>query len=125
MYDNYNYPCGADTPDSPWSEPIIPEQEFNVCVMQTLVKETAISTDQYQPEYDEETGTTYANTDDTDWVKVYEEVACTPKHLIEACKKIAQWAVDNGTKSIDGVYLPAIIKECDGWDVDNTEVEEI
>lgn len=122
---NYNYPMGADTPFAPWNEPIIPELEFNVCAMQTLVKETTISTDQYQPEYDEETGTAYANTDDTDWVKTYEEVACTPKQLIEACKKIAQWAIDNGTKRIDGMWLPRIVEKCDGWEVNETTVEEI
>lgn len=124
---NSNYPAMTQSQwdAAPWNEPVIPEREFNVCAMQTLVKETTISTDQYLPEYDEEDGHTYANTDDTDWVKTYEEIACTPKFLIEACKKIAQWAVNNGTKSIDGMYLPAIIKECDGWDVDNTQVEEI
>jgi hypothetical protein len=125
MYDNYNYPCGADTPDSPWNEPVILEQKFNVCAMQTLVKETTISTDQYQPEYDDETGRTYANTDDTDWKDAYENVACTPSQLIEVCGKLAQHLINGGIKKVDGIWLPAIVKECDGWEVDETTVEEL
>lgn len=110
---------------APWNEPIIPERDFDVRVTQVLVKDDTISTDQYQPEYDEETGTTYANTDDTDWNNVYKEVACTPDMLIAVCKKLAQHLVDNGIKRIDGTWLPSIIKECDGWEVDETTVSEL
>ena len=124
---NSNYPLMSQSEwdNAPFNAPIIPEQEFNVCVMQTLVKETVISTDQYQPEYDEVTGTTYANTDDTDWKDAYKNVACTPSKLIEVCGKLAQHLLNNGIKRIDGIWLPAIVKECDGWEVDETKVEEL
>jgi hypothetical protein len=50
------YPAGSYyDKNAPFNEPIIPERDFDVSVMQTLVKETTISTDQYQPEYDDET----------------------------------------------------------------------
>ncbi len=122
---NYDYPIGSDTKDAPWNEQIIPELDFDVRVTQTLVKKTTIPTDQYQPEYDEEDGHTYVNTDDTDWQDAYENVACTPSKLIEVCGKLAQQFLNNGIKSIDGIWLPAIVKECDGWDVDETTVEEL
>ena len=122
---NYDYPMGSDTKDSPWNEPVIPEQDFDVRVTQTLVKETTISTDQYQPEYDDETGTTYANTDDTDWKDVCENVALTPSQLIEVCGKLAQHLINGGIKKVYGIWLPEIVKECDGWEVDETEVEEL
>jgi len=124
---NSNYPAMTQSQwdAAPWNEPIIPERDFDVRVTQVLVKDDTISTDQYQPEYDEETGTTYANTDDTDWNNVYKEVACTPDMLIAVCKKLAQHLVDNGIKRIDGTWLPSIIKECDGWEVDETTVSEL
>lgn len=120
------YPAGSYYDENaPFNEQIIQEQDFDVCVTQTLVKETTISTDQYRPEYDEENGHTYANTDNTDWKDAYQEVACTPIMLIDVCKKIAQWAIDNGTKRIDGMWLPRIVEECDDWEVNETNVEEI
>jgi hypothetical protein len=124
---NSNYPAMTQSQwdAAPFNEPIIPEREFNVCAMQTLVKETIISTDQYQPEYDEEDGYTYANTENTDWQDAYEKVACTPSQLIEVCGKLAQHLINDGIKKVDGIWLPRIVKECDGWDVDETKVEEL
>lgn len=119
------YPSGAyNDPNAPYNEQIIPKRDFDVRVTQSLVKDTTIFTDQYKPEYDEENGHTYTNTDDTDWKDAYEEVSFTPIMLIDVCKKIAQWAIDNGTKRIDSVWLPSVVKECDGWEVDETKVEE-
>lgn len=120
------YPAGAyNDPNAPYNEPIVPERDFDVRVTQTLVKETTISTDQYQPEYDDETGTTYTNTDDTDWKDVYENVACIPSKLIEVCGRLAQHLINGGIKKVDGIWLPEIVNECDGWEVDETEVEEL
>ena len=72
MYDNYNYPPGADTPDAPWNEPLIPERDFDVEVTITMSKVVTITTDNYVPEYDDEDGHTYANTENTEWDKEFE-----------------------------------------------------
>jgi hypothetical protein len=126
MKESDYYPAGAySDPSAPYNEQIVPEMDFDVRVTQTLVKETTISTDQYQPEYDEEDGHTYANTDDTDWQDAYEKVALTPSQLIEVCGKLAQHLINGGIKKVDGIWLPAIVKECNDWDVDETTVEEL
>lgn len=125
MRESDYYPAGAySDPNAPYNEPMIPERDFEVSVAQVLTKEDTVKTDQYVQEYDDEDGHIYANTDDTDWEKVYEENNCTPKQLIDVCKKIAQWAVGNGTKNIDGIHLPSIIEACDGWNVEELTVEE-
>jgi hypothetical protein len=67
MYDNYHYPAGADNEMAPWNEPVIPKKEFDVLVSQTLSRDTSIYTNDYCPEFDEETGQTDANTECTDW----------------------------------------------------------
>jgi hypothetical protein len=125
MYDNYNYPCGADNPQAPWNEPVVKEREFKVSVLQVLTKDVVISTDDYQPEFDEEYGTTFANTENTDWVKSFENVHYTPLQLIDACKKIAKWAIDNNVKRIDDLYLPRVAEDCNGWQVLEYNVDEI
>ena len=38
MYDNYNYPLGADNPDAPWNQKENPEREIEVTVSVTLSK---------------------------------------------------------------------------------------
>ena len=38
MYDNYNYPDGADTPEAPWNEPIAQEKDINIDVEYVLRK---------------------------------------------------------------------------------------
>lgn len=48
MYDNYNYPPGADTPDAPWNEVEIPEIEVRCEVSVTLTKkDLSVFTDNY------------------------------------------------------------------------------
>jgi len=45
MYDNYNYPPGADTPDAPWNQVEPPETDFEVTVSNVLEKICTITTD--------------------------------------------------------------------------------
>lgn len=45
MYDNYNYPPGADTPDAPWNEVESPEIEFDAQACVTLSKRDTVLTD--------------------------------------------------------------------------------
>lgn len=54
MYDNYNYPEGADTPDAPWNKVDNEEEEVEVTVSITLSKTFKISTDNYSKELEED-----------------------------------------------------------------------
>lgn len=48
MYDNYNYPVGADTPDAPWNQVDPPEKEIEVTVSVTLSKTIKVKVSDYE-----------------------------------------------------------------------------
>ena len=124
MYDNYHYPAGADNERAPWNEPVIPENEFDVLVSQTLSRDASIYTDDYCPEFDEETGRTYTNTEETDWKKAYCDTAMTPLEIIKAADKIAKALLEQGQTRVGGVYLKGLVKDCGGWCEDELEIME-
>ena len=123
---NSNYPpmTQSQWDASPWCEPVVPEREFDVSISQTLSRDTTISTNAYQPKFDEEDGMTYANTEDTDWKKAYSDVAMTPLDIIIAAGKIAKALIEQGQIRVGGVYLKSLVKDCEGWNEDETEVME-
>ena len=45
MYDNYNYPPGADTPAAPWNQVDPPEVDFNVEAIVNLSRTAVVTTD--------------------------------------------------------------------------------
>ena len=47
MYDNYNYPLGADNPDAPWNQKENPEREIEVTVSVTLSKTIKVKVSDY------------------------------------------------------------------------------
>ena len=47
MYDNYNYPVGADIESAPWNQQHKPEKEIEVLVSITLSKTVKIKVDDY------------------------------------------------------------------------------
>lgn len=48
MYDNYNYPPGADGPDAPWNQSDVPEKEIEVTVCISLSKTVKIRVSDYE-----------------------------------------------------------------------------
>lgn len=121
-----NYPLGASdsTPDALWDTIVIPEKEFDVSISQTISRSTSIMTTDYVPKVDEEDGSIYADTSDTDWKRAYKNSSYTPLEIISACKKIAQFNRDNGILHIDGIHLKTLIENCEGWVEDDYEVME-
>lgn len=125
MRDSDFYPMGAYLDASaPYNEVEIPEKEFEVAISQTLSKSTSIWTNQYQPEYDEETGHTDADTTYTDWKKAYQDVAMTPLEIINVAEKIAKALMEEGKTIFAGVYLKDLVEECQDWQDDDYEVIE-
>lgn len=126
MYDNYNYPLGADNERAPWNEVSVPEKTFDMVISQTLSKSVEVLTDDYVPEYDDEDRRTYANTEDTHWDQVYHDNDYhTPLQLIELFKKYLESQLT--TKVVipkSPSYLKRLIKECEGWIEDETEYLE-
>lgn len=126
MYDNYNYPAGADTPDAPWNQPVIPEKDFDVEVTITLFKHETVTTDDYTPEFDDEDGRTYSNTENTDWGKAYKDSGCfTIPELLNELKTYVeadmQTCLPNSRR---GAHLKLLLEACDGWNVMEVVYEE-
>ena len=130
MYDNYNYPPGADTPDAPWNEVEIPEREFDVTISMSLSRTVQCYTNKYIPEVDEENGHLYVDTSDTPWSEVYGDNHKTIPELLEELKKYIQKDLDNladDETKMDKAFhrrrLEFLLTECDEWTVDEEDYE--
>lgn len=119
MYDNYNYPLGADTPDAPWNEPVIPERDFDIDVEFVMSKTVTVTTNDYAPEYDDEDGREYANTENTDWEKAYDNSGNLT--IAEMLQELESYVKDDMTKTAPntgkGRYLQRVLESCQGWEV--------
>ena len=147
------YPAGLtdDTPGCPWSEPDVPEREFEITCSQSLSRTAPVWTNNYIPgacgvdyEPDDEGGYCACgwhdddDTSDTDWSKEYEENGYhTPLQLIQLLKgyvarEAEQYLEEHKNDHLDGKVLPAekhwqyksllnLIEECDCWTDDETE----
>ena len=129
MYNNYNYPMGADTPDAPWNERENEEREFDVVVTQTLVKNENVFTSDYKYFVEQEEDFGYSEvieTDDTDWEQAWSEQCWAIPELLNKLKKYVEEElatsknIDKGRKN----YLNGIINACQGWNVIETCVEQ-
>ena len=130
MYDNYNYPPGADTPDAPWNQVEVPEREFDVTISMSLSRTVQCYTNKYIPEVDEENGHLYVDTSDTPWSEVYGDNHKTIPELLEELKKYIQKDLDNladDETKMDKAFhrrrLEFLLTECDEWTVDEEDYE--
>lgn len=120
------YPAGAySDPNAPYNECDVPERDFDIRVTVTLVHDTTVTTDKYCPEYDEETGHTDADTSDTDFRDVYEKNCYNVTQLMAYLKEYAERDMASDKPSKPKWQLRRIIDECDNWDIEETEVEEL
>ena len=125
MYDNYP-PGAAHDQNAPYNEPLIPERDFDVEVTITMSKVVTITTDNYVPEYDDEDGHTYANTENTEWDKEFENSGhFTIADLIEELKG---YVVDDmktcapNTRKVS--HLKRLLLACEDWETIDESYEE-
>ena len=145
MYDNYNYPEGADTPDAPWNQSDVPEKEFEVTCTMCMSKTVSCFTNDYIPgaegvdyEPDDEGGCVACgwhdpdDTSNTHWSDVFGANHKTIPELLNEFKQYLQKDLEN----IDAVAeirkhdkaflkrkLERLIEECDGWSIDEEDYE--
>ena len=133
MYNNYDYPMGADTPDAPWNEPILPEKEFEVTCCQTLSKTTSVITNNYIPGatwVECEDGMTIGGQDPDDtsginWGEEYHENDhYTPLQLITLFKKYLENDLNRMGEVKNEKRIKHLIEECEEWTEDETEYLE-
>ena len=148
MYDNYNYPYGADTPSAPWNELEIPEKDFDVTCSQSLSRTAVVWTQDYIPgaegcdyEPDGEGGYSTCgwqdpdDTSDTNWANEYSANGYkTPLELIDMLKEYLEKDLreiqkdmlpnDRSFKATQVRRLKGLIEECECWTEDETEFIE-
>lgn len=125
MYDNYP-PGAANDPNAPYNEPLIPERDFDVEVTITMSKVVTITTDNYVPEYDDEDGHTYANTENTEWDKEFENSGhFTIADLIEELKGyVVEDMKTCAPNTGKGAHLQRLLLACEDWETIEESYEE-
>lgn len=138
MYDNYNYPPGADNAQAPWNIEDQPEKEFDVTCSQSLSKTSTVFTNNYIPgaveaesEWDGECYQTVYNREPDDTTNImwseewHENDHYTPIQLIELFQKYLLDEVNGScTVSKNPQFLHHIISECNNWVEDETDYFE-
>ena len=131
MYDNYNYPPGADTPDAPWNEVVPPEIEAEITVSITLERIATITTDEVW--WDEDR---WELLDDADIGKAYDdyyiaipemlgELSKYAKAELEVLAKLIKSRTANKEERDRYNYLKQIIDSASGWEVTDGDYERL
>lgn len=126
MRDSDYYPAGAwNNPNAKYNQSEPTETDFDVNVRTTLQKDATIWTSDYNPEYDDEDGRIYYNTEDTNWVDAYKDVCYTPLELINLFKECLEFLKENNIRWGNKMdySIKELIKNCEGWNEEEFEVE--
>lgn len=123
MYDNYNYPLGADNPSAPWNEPREPEAKvFEVCISQCISKSAKVLTSAYTPEVED--GNLYCDTSDTEWLEeYYNDGHLDVVQLLESFKEFLQKSLDkDDLTNKERRKREHLISECENWTTDELDI---
>jgi hypothetical protein len=127
MYDNYNYPPGADTPDAPWNQVELDPIDVNVVAEVTLVHNAKVATTNYVACTDEEDGS--YNEELYDGYKDIEEYykeqhKSIPDLLNELAKYIKGELAGENLSYQRRQELELMLEDCEDWEVSNIEIED-
>lgn len=129
MIESGYYPPGAEfDPSAPWNEPGPPEEKtFDVCISQTLSRDTTVTTSDYSVDVDCDEDGYYQSIDtsETNWKEAAQGERMTPLELIGEFKSFLEKTLP------DPVVFPKeykkakyLIGECEGWVEDDLEIME-
>lgn len=129
MYDNYNYPAGADTPDAPWNQSEPDDKDFLVDVEYILQKKNVkVTTKDYRPEVviKDEQIVEPLDTSDTNWENAYEESGhLTIQELLNELKEYVKADMQTcSPNTCKGAYLKRVLEDCDGWELYDKEYKQ-
>ena len=115
MYNNYDYPVGADTPDAPWNQEDPPEKPFSVAVSCSLSKDVNVTSTEYDSD----------DKLDCPW-NDYVAAEYTPSEIIEFAKQCAEYMLSNKDFKVQSKYgLKKMIDSCTGWNTDEENAEQV
>ncbi len=129
MYNNYDYPLGADTPSAPWNQVENPEIERYCEVTESITRNVTLSTTDYvsDEDWDDKIGKCIsADTSETDWSREYDSQEYTALELIAKLKSYVEEDLNNTSPNTSkGRELQRLLYACDGWEQVDIEVEEV
>ena len=121
------YPAGAYKDQSaPYNEKEVPYRDFHLNAEYILQKKNVlVNSNAYVPEYEDETGHTYANTDDTNWEDVYNESHYTIQELLQELENYIKQDLERYKgSSTKERQLKEMLEDCQGWEVYDKTFEE-
>lgn len=129
MYNNYDYPLGADNSSAPWNQVENSEIERDCEVTETITRKITLSTTDYvaEEDWDDEFGKCVSvDTSDTDWSDEYSNQECTALELIAKLKEYVEEDIKNtASNTSKGRELQRLLSACNGWEQVEMEVYEI
>jgi hypothetical protein len=117
MYNNYNYPPGADTENAPWNS-----RETTITVPVT-VSMTISKTFEVEVTTEEYTEDGYPSLENVDLHQAFEDQYVTPNNLAQFTESLFNADLDLKAAGMP-LYLKNAIADCKGWDVDDYVVME-
>lgn len=118
---NSNYPpmSQSDWDRAPWNQSEPPEENFNVTVSYSLSKDAEVISDNY---YDDGRGLDTLDNPSED----YEETYQTMPQILDFAKECAKYFLTKRNYKLRSKYdLKNILDSCEGWTVDEFNVEQI
>lgn len=113
---NYDYPVGSDTSDSPWNQDDLPEKEIEVTISMTISKTVKITVDDYI--IDEDGCYDFS---ECDLHKAVEEQINLPNDLAEYTERMFNHDLDLKAAGMP-LYLKNAINDCKDWCLDDFEI---
>ena len=128
MYNNYDYPLGADNSSAPWNQIENSEIERDCEVTETITRKITLSTTDYiaEEDWDNDFGRCVsADTSETDWAAEYSNQEYSVLELIVKQKSYVEEDIKNTSPNTGkGRELQRLLSSCSGWEQVESEVEE-
>lgn len=118
MYDNENYPVGADNPYAPWNKKPIPSRFFPCTIETTLIKTDYVCTDGYDTDEFGE-----ISTDNVAWRDEYERHHNTIQDLLHELEQYVKADLERykGNKR-EEMRLRNILQDIDSWEIEDITI---
>jgi hypothetical protein len=121
-----NVPLGADNDvRAPFNEN--PNRAIKIpCNVQVVMHKTfVVETTDYKNEYDAESGGGFADTSETDFLSAYNDSCVTIQEIFDQLKKYIKHDLSFTLReTAKERYLKKIYDACNGWEVEEINVEE-
>lgn len=119
MIESGYYPPGAEFDENaPYNQVEVREREFDIECEFVMRKCVTVTTNDYEPDYDDEDGREDANTENTDWAQAFAEsghftIQDLINELREYVKEDMKTCAPNTGK---GAHLERLLSACQGWE---------